>query len=192
MGRNKRLALAYLAELARHDAEVFERIARAGQALLHGRPNYILEGKELVEVDYMTWALWFEDACGENISRRKVADTYLGENIWISTVFLGIDHNYRDEGPPLLFETMVFHRCDPPRIGIGGREHEWDGVDEWRYATYAEAEEGHARAVASAEAGNLPPRLDDDPAAPEPAPAPRPELRDDDDEAPPESAKVVH
>jgi len=30
------------------------------------------------------------------------------EPIRVSTAFLGIDHNFTDDGPPMLFETMVF------------------------------------------------------------------------------------
>jgi hypothetical protein len=29
---------------------------------------------------------------------------------WISTVWIGIDHNFSEVGPPLIFETMVFNR----------------------------------------------------------------------------------
>lgn len=51
----------------------------------------------------------------------------------VSTVFIGLDHNLAEEGPPLLYETMVF----------GG---ELDASEE-RYATWDEAEAGHARWV---------------------------------------------
>lgn len=50
----------------------------------------------------------------------------------ISTVFLGLDHNWGD-GPPVLFETMVF----------GGEHDEW--MD--RYHTYDEALAGHKKVV---------------------------------------------
>lgn len=50
---------------------------------------------------------------------------------YVSTVFLGIDHNHMGDGPPILFETMVFG-CGP-----------WDNYQE-RYATWDEAEAGHA------------------------------------------------
>jgi hypothetical protein len=53
----------------------------------------------------------------------------------VSTVFLGIDHNFGN-GPPLLFETMVF----------GG---EYDGYCK-RYSTWEEAEGGHKTACALA------------------------------------------
>lgn len=50
----------------------------------------------------------------------------------MSTVFLGLDHNFCDEGPPLLFETMVFIEALP----------EMD-QNLWRCATWAEAERLH-------------------------------------------------
>lgn len=53
-----------------------------------------------------------------------------GEVVTVSTVFLGLDHRYAGEGPPIVFETLVF----------GGVMA--DSMD--RYATWAEAEEGHA------------------------------------------------
>ena len=64
--------------------------------------KYILgKNHELIEVDLMTWAEFFED----NNNRRVAKDT-IGDAT-ISTVFLGIDHNF-GEGEPLLFETMIF------------------------------------------------------------------------------------
>src|SRR5438552_481269 len=71
--------------------------------------------------DVKEWARWFEKA------DRKVAATTLGES-FISTVFLGLDHQYIN-GPPLLFETLVF----------GGP---FDGETD-RYSTWEEAEKGH-------------------------------------------------
>lgn len=48
----------------------------------------------------------------------------------VSTVFLGCDHNWSGEGPPVLFETMVF----------GGPLDE----EQVRYCTLAEARAGHS------------------------------------------------
>lgn len=53
--------------------------------------------------------------------------------ISISTVFLGIDHNHRKDGEPILFETMIF----------GGKYDGWQK----RYSTPEEARDGHGRAV---------------------------------------------
>ena len=88
--------------------------------------HYILNDKhEIIEVDFMTWGRFFNYA--EN--RRVALDEVNGKKI--STVFLGIDHNF-EEGEPLLFETMVF-----------GKDEE----DCERYSTWKEAEEGHKKMV---------------------------------------------
>lgn len=39
---------------------------------------------------------------------QRVAETTLPNHYWVSTVFLGLDHNFYDDGPPILFETMTF------------------------------------------------------------------------------------
>ena len=67
------------------------------------RDKYILtdNGIPVVEPDLMKWAVWFQDT-----ERRLVARNLIGPSA-ISTVFLGLDHNF-DEGPPVLWETMVF------------------------------------------------------------------------------------
>ena len=94
--------------------------------------NYILNGHNPVKVDLMAWAKWFETA------DRKVARTLLPEGVKVSTVFLGIDHNFGDKGPPILFETMIFG---------GSLDEEMD-----RYSTWEEAEAGHKRMVTKAKA----------------------------------------
>lgn len=65
--------------------------------------NYILNGKTPVQVESITeWAEWFEKG------DRIVKQTDIGE-VKISTVFLGIDHNFHPNSKaPILFETMVF------------------------------------------------------------------------------------
>lgn len=78
----------------------------------------------------LEWAQWFETA------ERHVADDRRGD-VRVSTVFLGLDHNFSGVGPPLLYETMIF-----------GGEH--DGYQD-RYATGREAKLGHAEALALVE-----------------------------------------
>ena len=93
--------------------------------------RYILdENNEPQEVDdLLEWALSLEDS-----ERRQVAFDTLENGTKVSTVFLGWDasHGLR-EGAPLLFETAAF-----------GHDsfHVMD-----RHTTWAEAQEGHARAV---------------------------------------------
>jgi hypothetical protein len=74
-------------------------------------------------------AATFEDPARRLVRKDRAAD------VEVSTVFLGIDHNYSGEGPPLLFETMLFRDGKP----LDYQE---------RYATWDEAVSGHARALA--------------------------------------------
>ena len=59
------------------------------------------DGNAKPESDLMVWARWFETA------DRHLAVKMIGE-VKVSTVFLGMDHNFDETGPPLLWETMVF------------------------------------------------------------------------------------
>lgn len=77
--------------------------------------------------DLLTWAKWHEGA------DRQICKTEAEDGTLVSTVFLGLNHAFHD-GPPLLFETMIF-----------GGAHD---LYQDRYATKAEAIEGHERAVA--------------------------------------------
>ena len=89
---------------------------------------YILRGHTPVPcADLLAWAQWFENAAA-----RRVAQTKIG-GARVSTVFLGIDHRHSGNGPPILFETMIF----------GGARDGWQE----RYATWDDAQAGHARAV---------------------------------------------
>lgn len=95
--------------------------------------HYILEGRKPVYVeDAMDWARWFES------SERRVAVHHVGA-FQISTVFLGLDHQFF-AGPPLLFETMIFPSESQP-------------FDYWqqRCSTWTEAEAQHETAVALVE-----------------------------------------
>ena len=68
------------------------------------RPEkYILDerGEPMVEPDLMKWAIWFEQ------ETRIVKQEWV-DNVWVSTVFLGLDHNFSRKGPPVLWETMTF------------------------------------------------------------------------------------
>jgi hypothetical protein len=70
--------------------------------------------------------LWADHA------QRRVAVTDVSADVRVSTVWLGLDHSW-DDGPPLIFETLVF----------GGP---LDGEME-RYSTEAQAIAGHAAMV---------------------------------------------
>ena len=71
-------------------------------------------------------------------SHRQVAKTDLGD-IRVSTVFLGLDHSLGD-GPPLLFETMVFERRED---GSHGGDRRMESASTWELAL-----ESHQRDIA--------------------------------------------
>ena len=63
--------------------------------------RYILQGHKAIPVDRETYLNQQEH------QNRTVAKSTIG-NYLVSTVFLGLDHQFHAHGPPLLFETMVF------------------------------------------------------------------------------------
>jgi len=95
---------------------------------------YVLDGKTPVaEPNIIEFGKWFQTA------DRTVRKTAIGDDVKVSTVFLGIDHRFIGDGPPILFETLVF-----------GGEHAGLTV---RYTTWAAAEIGHDEVVAQVEKG---------------------------------------
>lgn len=91
---------------------------------------WTLRGKKAVPVkndDVMVWAKKF------NTMDRTVANTKLG-GVEVSTVFLGLNHQFLPTGKPLIFETIIF----------GGPLDQ----DCERYSTWEESEEGHKAMVA--------------------------------------------
>jgi hypothetical protein len=54
----------------------------------------------------------------------------------VSTVWLGLDHNWWPDRSPQIFETMIF-----------APGTDWD-LNLWRYSTEAEAREGHTEVLA--------------------------------------------
>lgn len=102
--------------------------------------HYDMDGNR---VSFRRWVEMYEgmytpDATGH--FPKTLGSTHVTENIWVSTVFLGLDHQWGD-GPPLIFETMVFADGDDDLL-------DWSGAETYRYSTKAEALEGHQRVVA--------------------------------------------
>jgi hypothetical protein len=89
--------------------------------------------------DVFEWARWLETA------DRRVARTDVDAEVSVSTVFLGIDHNFFGDGEPLLFETMVFGE---EKVGmLLGRAYSYrEDLAQYRYSTWADAEQGHEMA----------------------------------------------
>lgn len=70
------------------------------------------------------WARAYDDDC-------RIVNQTGNDNIWVSTVFLGINHNwgFSEDTRPILFETLV----------KGGHFNDF----QYRYHTYEEAVAGH-------------------------------------------------
>ncbi len=95
----------------------------------HYKPCYILDGHMPRQVSLMEYMEWLET------HTKRVALDNVGP-LTISTVFLGLDQRYSDDGPPLLFETMIFD----------------ESVREWTdyqtlCCTWDEAEQMHSDAI---------------------------------------------
>ena len=86
-------------------------------------------GNPIEEPNPMKWAKWFKG----NLTAKHVARDEF-DNVYVSTVFLGVDHSFSEEGPPILYETMIF----------GGEHDEYQE----RYPNKISALAGHDQAVA--------------------------------------------
>jgi hypothetical protein len=111
---------------------------------LRRQPHFFILGPnhEIVPVrDAHEWARMFEDS-----KMRRVAQTSIN-GLWISTIFLGIDHRY-GPGEPLFFETMIFRDQDnaPPEIYFEQIQN-WCADYQMRYSTWDEAAKGHEQIV---------------------------------------------
>jgi hypothetical protein len=94
---------------------------------------YILDGKTPRKVESTEeWARW------QQSHDKHVAHDEIG-GVRVSTVFLGLDHSWLSDGPPLIFETMIF----------GGPHSD----HQTRASTWDEAERQHAEAVAMVRSG---------------------------------------
>lgn len=113
---------------------------------MRGNVYYVLDlnGDPIPAVSHLVWGQWFSANDGD---ARRVAESRT-KLFWISTVFLGLDHQWGD-GPPLIFESMAFLQpkahdiarvADKPVIGSG------ELCD--RYSTRLQAIAGHAAMLA--------------------------------------------
>lgn len=96
--------------------------------------TYVLDehGNPKPEPDLMAWGLWMEHHNEERIvahDRDEGRNSSEETRISVSTVFIGVDHSWNPNGPPLLYETMVFN----------GELND----TQMRYATREEALAGH-------------------------------------------------
>lgn len=98
---------------------------------------YTLIGQTPVPCDDITeWVQLIEAGDARTVFQATV------DGYFVSTVFLGIDHNWSG-GVPILFETMIFLRREEVE-----EQADWELVGyQRRYSTWLEAEQGHEEAV---------------------------------------------
>jgi hypothetical protein len=101
---------------------------RRGGATTRDNLYYDRQGKPIT--DSALFAKKFDDQ-----KYRLVASTVLPDGKWISTVWMGVNHQ-SGRGPPLICETMVFPS-----------KNNFEGLCSERYSTEAEALAGHKRLV---------------------------------------------
>ena len=89
--------------------------------------------------DVIEWAKWFEEHGDDRVIART-RHKERGREFVLSTVFLGLDHQWGD-GPPILYETMVFDLQRPAWNAVVASDIDGNEMD--RYQSRAEAEAGH-------------------------------------------------
>lgn len=98
--------------------------------------HYIIDkNRNIFPATLADWAVSLESrenriVCQEIVEKKRVSTVFLGVDY---NIYYDFHHEEKESDKPLVFETMVFYvegsiYCD-------------------RYATYAEAEEGHKKAV---------------------------------------------
>lgn len=94
--------------------------------------SYTPEGKYVGVDPYDGIALWQQKALPENHLQTSL--TWLERSVWVSTVYLVINHQWDSSQPPLLWETMI--------------NSDGDFID-WmhRYTTRAAATSAHHKIV---------------------------------------------
>lgn len=98
----------------------------------YGPRYYAVNGRPMT---MMEWARSFSHYRHIGLDLLRIR----GHHYRVSTVWLGLDHNWRPHGPPLIFETMVFEDDD-----MSG----FEGI-QCRYSTLVQAQRGHIRIVRS-------------------------------------------
>jgi hypothetical protein len=98
---------------------------------MKGTDKYRRDGTAYPDGQYGLFQ-WAKDQ--QNHQYKVVRQETLPNGYWVSTVWLGLNHNF-GEGPPLIFETMVTNPAG-----------DWEDYQE-RYSTEQEAMEGHKRTV---------------------------------------------
>ncbi len=93
-------------------------------------------------LDTLAWAELYENHNYRQVALTTVT-TPAGQEVKVSTVWMGLDQGFGATRQPLIFETAVF------LPGVGDY---YDGV--WRCATEQQAREGHRRIVQALQRGD--------------------------------------
>ena len=91
-------------------------------------------------LDMLEWAKLFK-----NPAYKIVKQETLPSGIFVSTVWLGLCHNFLMKGKPIIFETMVFPKKKGEKRESG--TDDWSELDQNRYSTLEEAKKGHKEMV---------------------------------------------
>lgn len=102
--------------------------------------HYILDGHTPMRADAPAWLRWLETA---DPAARVVAQTPIGAEIIVSTVFTGFDGSL-EPANPAIFETEVFQAGQVAEDGRAAA----NGLP-FRYATWDAAAAGHRAIVAA-------------------------------------------
>ena len=92
-------------------------------------------------ISMVKWAVLNVSLYYKVVKQEDVGD------FWVSTVWLGINHDFFNLGQPIIFETMIFPRKH--------KEIDYDDRYMERYCTEEEAIAGHAKAVEIAKTGKI-------------------------------------
>jgi len=110
----------------------------------HGLYVLDADGQPVEVEDIREWGVWYQTA------ERRLARDVVGPYI-VSTVFLGLDHQWGG-GPPVLWETMVFDERVRPSPDFADHfpelaasmPHSMLDLEMNRYSSKADALRGHA------------------------------------------------
>jgi hypothetical protein len=111
------------------EIKAMDKCPKCGCASIQG-PRYIKEYGVFEKLQYQCRRCGYISTTPTLDQDRSTA-AFWKAKVYVSTVFLGLDHSF-GEGPPQLFETMIF----------GGEHDEYQE----RYSTWDEAEAGHKKA----------------------------------------------
>lgn len=118
----------------------FEKLATSTQAYVRypAQKWYNRKGEVITALEYERLRGGFEKNFRVAMTAFEFTREGVKAEIFISTVFLGLDHNFTGRGEPILFETLVRIKKSTGEVADS---------DLVRYTTEAEAQKGHRQIV---------------------------------------------